>query len=88
MSMLRRTLLVSPSAFLMALASAPSVQALPPADPPMAERTLFTWNGVIDREVEIVVRGRSIQTRGSGLDASFAPRLDVRDALPRQVGLL
>ncbi len=83
MSVLRRTLFLTPAALVMTLASAPSAAALPPAD-----RTLFTWNGTIDREVVITIRGRNIQTSGSGLDASFAPRLDVRDGLPREGGLL
>lgn len=83
MSVLRRTLLFTPAALVMIHANASSAHALPPAD-----RTLFTWNGTIDREVIIVVRGRSVQTRAAGLDASFAPRLDVRDGLPREGGLL
>jgi hypothetical protein len=50
------------------------------------ERALFTWNSTVDREVLVVVRGRDVQVRGSGLDASYRPRLDLREALPRSAG--
>lgn len=50
------------------------------------ERTLFTWTSTVDREVIIVVRGRDVQVRASGLDASFRPRVDVHDAVPRSDG--
>lgn len=53
-----------------------------------AERTLFTWSGTVDREVLIVIRGRQVETRAAGLDASFAPRLEVRDDLPRSMGAI
>ena len=52
------------------------------------ERTLFTWSGTVDREVLIVIRGRQVETRAAGLDASFAPRLEVRDELPRSMGAI
>ena len=50
------------------------------------ERTLFNWNSTVDRQVLVVVRGRDVQVRGSGLDASYNPRLQLRDALPRTAG--
>ena len=81
MSLIRRTPILATAAFTLLGAYAPRLAALPPA-----ERTLFTWNGTVDREVLISVRGRSVETRASGLDASFAPRLEVRDELPRQGG--
>ena len=83
MFVLRRTLFVAPVALALTAVTATVAGAVPPA-----ERALFTWHGTVDREVVIVVRGRSVETRASGLDASFAPRLDVRDGLPRQGGQL
>ncbi len=93
MSLLRRTLLATPAAVaLIATATtsalAEPARAAPARAPSNADRTLFTWNGTVDREVVLVVRGRSVETRGAGLDASYAPRLDVREALPRQEGQL
>ena len=81
MSLLRRTFATAPAAFSLLVATALPAKALPPV-----ARTLFSWNGTIDREVVLVIRGRSVETRASGLDASFSPRLDVREGLPRQVG--
>ncbi len=83
MSVIRRTLFAAPAA---AALVATAAAAVPAFALPVVERTLFTWNGRIDREVMIVVRGRNVETRAGGVDASFAPRLDVRDALPRQLG--
>lgn len=82
MSVFRRTLIAAPTALGLLATFASAAAALPPA------RTLFTWTGRVDREVILVVRGRHVETRASGLDASFAPRLEVRDDLPRQVGAL
>lgn len=50
------------------------------------ERTLFTWSGAVDREIVLVMSGRNVESRGAGLDASFRPRLDLREGLPRQDG--
>ncbi len=58
----------------------PAVRVAPSA------RTLFTWNGTVDREVLLVIRGRNVETRASGLDASFPARVDQRDELPREAG--
>lgn len=52
------------------------------------ERNLFTWTGNVDREVVIEIRGNDVFTRASGLDASYAPRLDVNQGLPRTPGLV
>lgn len=84
MRVLRWTLLLTPAV----LASTAASAATPAPVPPPVERTLFTWSGTVDREVVIVVRGRNVETRAAGLDASFAPRLDVRDDLPRMGGQL
>ena len=87
MSLLRRTLVAAPAALGLLISASSSAGALPPERAPVA-RTLFAWNGKIDREVVLVIRGRNVETRASGLDASFAPRIEVREALPRQVGEL
>jgi hypothetical protein len=70
------------------LALLASAVALPLSSAHAVERNLFTWSGTVDREVTIEVRGRDIQTHGSGLDASFAPRLDVNSPLPRIEGTI
>lgn len=50
------------------------------------ERGLFTLNSTVDREVLVIVRGRDVQVRGTGQDASSRPRLDVREGVPRSPG--
>lgn len=95
MSMLRRLVVASPAALLLlshpATAAAPPHSGIPtnvaPIETP-AERVLFGWRGDVDREATIVIRGRNIQTRGSGIDASLAKYLDVRDALPLSRGVI
>lgn len=52
------------------------------------ERNLLTWSGKVDREVVIQICGRDVATRGSGLDASFPPRVNVNFALPRAPGVV
>ena len=81
MQFTRRMLVSVPAALGLLSTVAAPLHALTPAD-----RTLFTWNGTVDREVLLFIRGRSIETRASGQDASFAPRLEVRDELPRLAG--
>jgi hypothetical protein len=49
---------------------------------------LFSWRGEVDREATLVIRGRDIQTRGSGIDASLAKYLDIRDGLPIARGFI
>ena len=85
MSLLRRTFVAAPAALGLFISGALPAGALPPERAPLA-RTLFAWNGTVDREVVLVIRGRNVETRASGLDASFAPRLEVREGLPRQGG--
>ncbi|MCC6243455.1 MAG: hypothetical protein IT353_11480 [Gemmatimonadaceae bacterium] len=86
MLMRRWSAVVVPVA-LATVATASVAQALP--DPERrSERTLFSWSGTVDREVLIVIRGRQVETRAAGLDASFAPRLEVRDDLPRSMGAI
>lgn len=86
----RRTLYVAPFALSVLVTSPAAAQeaalSLGPAQQRERDRTLFTWNGTIDKEVVIQVNGRQVETRASGLDASFAPRLEQRDDLPRVVG--
>ena len=60
MFLTRRSLYVFPSALALLPASA-TAQALP-----VKERTLFTWNGTVDREVLLYIRGRNVETRASG----------------------
>ena len=86
----RRTQYVAPFALSVLLASPVFAQeaalALGPPQNLERDRTLFMWNGTVDKEVVIQVNGRRVETRASGLDASFAPRLEQRDELPRGVG--
>lgn len=42
----------------------------------------------MDREVIIQIRGRDVATRGSGMDASFAPRVNISQSLPREAGIV
>ena len=85
MQFTRRMLVSVPAALGLLSTVAAPLHALTPASAP-ADRTLFTWNGTVDREVLLFIRGRSIETRATGLDATLTPRLDVRDELPRQRG--
>ena len=52
------------------------------------ERNLLTWSGKVDREVLIQIRGRDVATRGSGLDATYSPRVNLKFALPRAAGVV
>lgn len=74
--------------FVLALPAAAGLLAIarPALAEPARERTLFTWSGTIDREVTLVIRGRSVETHAGGLDASFPARVEQRDDLPRDVG--
>jgi len=86
----RRTLYVAPFTLSLLAASAAMAQdaslSQSPSQSVGRDRTLFIWNGTIDKEVVIQVNGRQVETRASALDASFAPRLEQRDELPRVVG--
>jgi hypothetical protein len=81
MSLLRQTLFALPATVGLLTAVAGPASALPQRD-----RTLFTWTGTVDREVMLVIRGRSVETRASGVDASFPSRVETRDDLPRDAG--
>jgi len=52
------------------------------------ERNLLVWTSRVDREVIIQIRGRDVATRASGMDASFAPRVNINQALPKERGLV
>ncbi|MBC8087702.1 MAG: hypothetical protein H7Z40_10590 [Phycisphaerae bacterium] len=52
------------------------------------ERNLLVWTSRVDREVIIQIRGRDVATRGSGMDASFAPRVNISQSLPREAGIV
>ncbi len=47
---------------------------------------LITWTGDVDREVQIVLRGRSATTRDVGGNEPGASRIRVVNAVPRQDG--
>jgi hypothetical protein len=71
---------------LVAVPLALSLMAVAAGELGAQQRTLFTWSGEIDREVVLVMRGRNVETRASGVDATIRPRLAVREALPRSSG--
>ncbi len=50
------------------------------------QRPLFEWSGRVDREVELVMRGRSLQLRNVGWLERIANRPRVYDVLPYQDG--
>lgn len=52
------------------------------------ERNLLVWTSRVDREVIIQIRGRDVATRGSGMDASFAPRVNINQSLPKEAGMV
>ncbi len=58
------------------LASSLSAQGVP----------LFTWSGNVDREVQLVVRGRTVSARDVGPTEPGAQRTRVQNPLPRQDG--
>jgi hypothetical protein len=86
MSLLRRTLFALPAAVGLVSTVARSAAALPPVGNSQRDRTLFSWTGTVDREVMLVIRGRNVQARATGVDASFPSRVDMRDDLPRDAG--
>ena len=49
-------------------------------------RTLFTWTGRVDREVQISMRGRDVWTNGTDRDDGGRSRFNVASALPRTDG--
>lgn len=52
------------------------------------EQNLFTWSSTVDKEVVIQVHGRDVATRGGGLDATFSPRWNLSQPLPRTSGVI
>lgn len=69
------------------LASAALLSA--PFSPASAyERNLLVWTSRVDREVIIQIRGRDVATRGSGLDASYSPRVNMNQSLPKEPGIV
>jgi hypothetical protein len=50
------------------------------------DRTLFTWSGRVDREVQITMRGRDLSTNGVDRDDASRSRYRVQSSLPRTDG--
>lgn len=71
-----------------ALLASTALFGAPFASATAVERSLLTWTGRVDREVIIEVRGRDVATRGSGLDASWSPRVNLNSVLPREPGIV
>jgi hypothetical protein len=78
MTMLRSTL--RPFSFALALlaAGAPALMA--------QNRSLFTWSGRVDREIQITMRGRDVWTNGVDNQDGARSRVSVASALPRTDG--
>lgn len=49
-------------------------------------RSLFSWNGRVDREVQITMRGRDVWTNGADASDGSRSRVSVASALPRTDG--
>jgi hypothetical protein len=78
MTMFRSTLrLISITGSLL-FAAAPALTA--------QDRTLFTWSGRVDREVQISMRGRDLWTNGLDQDDGARSRYRVESYLPRTDG--
>ena len=75
MTMFRSTLRTFSVALPLLAASAPAL---------MAQRTLFTWTGRVDREMQITMRGRDVWTNGVNRDDRG--RVSVQSMLPRTDG--
>jgi hypothetical protein len=78
MTMLRSTLRVFSVTLPLIFAAAPALMA--------QDRTLFSWTGRVDREVQITMRGRSVWTNGVNGDDGSRSRFNVASALPRSDG--
>lgn len=76
MTMFRSTLRTFSIALPLLAVSAPALMA--------QNRTLFTWTGRVDREVQITMRGRDAWTSGS--DRDDRGRVNVESMLPRTDG--
>ena len=95
MTLLRRTRTALPFASTvlgLSLLAAPTTSLM--AEPviggdkphPVYEQSLFTWSGTVDREVFIVMRGRSVTTEGR--DAGLPNRVRFGGEVPRGLGIL
>jgi hypothetical protein len=51
-------------------------------------RSLFTWTGRVDREVQITMRGRDVWTNGADRDDASRSRINVASPLPRTDGFV
>lgn len=71
------------------VAAALAVTLMAGASPAVAQaqRSLFTWNGRVDREVLIVMRGRDVSTRFAN-DERGRDRARVEGVLPRAEGVV
>jgi hypothetical protein len=78
MTMIRSTLRSFSFAIPLLAAAAPALLA--------QNRTLFTWTGRVDREVQISMRGRDVWTNGA--DRSDRNRVRVESMLPRSDGFV
>ena len=79
MTMYRSTLRMFSFAIPLLAAGAPALMA--------QNRTLFTWTGRVDREVQITMRGRDVWTNGADRDDTRG-RVSVETALPRTDGYI
>jgi hypothetical protein len=75
--MIRSTFRVLSFAFPLVIAGAPALMA--------QNRTLFTWTGRVDREVQITMRGRDVWTNGTDRQDTRG-RANVESALPHSDG--
>src|SRR3982751_2588282 len=78
MTMIRSTLRTFSFALPLLAAGAPALLA--------QNRSLFTWSGRVDREVQITMRGRDVWTNGADRDDGSRSRARLGSALPRTDG--
>ena len=78
MTMNRSTIRMFAFAVPMLIAAAPALMA--------QNRSLFTWTGRVDREVQITMRGRDVWTNSANRSDGARNRVNVSSALPRTDG--
>jgi len=78
MNMFRSTLRVISVTLPLVFVAAPALQA--------QDRTLFTWSGRVDREVQLTMRGRDLWSSGVDRDDASRSRLRVESPLPHTSG--
>ena len=78
MTMLRSTIRTFSFSIPLLIGAAPALMA--------QGRTLFTWAGRVDREVQISMRGRYVWTDGTDRQNGGRSRLSVASSLPRSDG--